>query len=110
MASIRPRGCGAVLRAAAARGRNDQVEPQQDHRRGHRLALLQRAQAGAEGVSRMRAALVATIVALASLIPAPPYAVRDQAVAEEPLPEIGPAPDFALTSQDGVPVALADFR
>jgi protein SCO1/2 len=26
------------------------------------------------------------------------------------LPTIGPAPDFALTSQDGTPVALHDFR
>src|SRR5216683_3344648 len=58
----------------------------------------------------MRAALVVTIAALASLIPAPPHGVRDDAAHEEPLSEIGPAPEFALTSQDGAPVALADFR
>lgn len=28
----------------------------------------------------------------------------------ERLPTIGPAPDFSLTSQDGAPVSLADFR
>jgi NitT/TauT family transport system substrate-binding protein len=41
----------AVLCAAAARGGDDQVHPQQDHRRGNRLALPERAQARAEGVS-----------------------------------------------------------
>jgi protein SCO1 len=57
----------------------------------------------------MRAALVLALVISASLgllwprdvIPAPQ---------EAPLPEIAPAPDFALTSQDGAPVKLADFR
>ena len=29
---------------------------------------------------------------------------------DQPLPTIGPAPDFALTSQDGARVSLADFR
>jgi len=29
---------------------------------------------------------------------------------EPPLPKIGPAPAFALTSQDGLPVRLADLR
>jgi len=33
-----------------------------------------------------------------------------RAAPEERLPEIGPAPDFALTSQDGARVALRDFR
>ena len=32
------------------------------------------------------------------------------AASEERLPEIGPAPDFALVSQDGARVALQDFR
>jgi protein SCO1/2 len=32
------------------------------------------------------------------------------AAAESPLPKIGPAPNFALTSQDGAPVTLSDFR
>jgi protein SCO1/2 len=30
--------------------------------------------------------------------------------AEEPLPQMGPAPDFNLTSQDGTAMTLADFR
>jgi NitT/TauT family transport system substrate-binding protein len=51
VAGVRPRGHDAVLCAAAARGGDDQVHPQQDHRRGHRLALPERAQARAEGVS-----------------------------------------------------------
>jgi protein SCO1 len=33
-----------------------------------------------------------------------------QAAASEPLPQIGPAPDFALTSQDGAEVKLTDLR
>src|SRR5688500_16658541 len=51
MARVRPRGFDAVLRAAAPRDRHDQVEPQQDHRRWHRLALPEPAEARAEGVS-----------------------------------------------------------
>jgi protein SCO1/2 len=58
----------------------------------------------------MRAALVVTIVVLASLIAAQPQHARHPAPQEQPLPEIAPAPEFALTSQDGAPVALADFR
>jgi protein SCO1 len=56
----------------------------------------------------MRAALTVTIVTLASLLAAQPHQAR--VPAEAALPEIGPAPDFALTSQDGAPVALGDFR
>src|SRR5262252_6432094 len=52
MAGARPRGHCALLRAAPARGRDDQVEPAEDHRPGHRLALPQRAQEGAEGMRR----------------------------------------------------------
>jgi protein SCO1 len=33
-----------------------------------------------------------------------------QAVQEAPLPRIGLAPDFTLTSQDGAPVSLTDLR
>jgi protein SCO1/2 len=29
---------------------------------------------------------------------------------QQPLPEIAPAPEFSLTSQDSAPVSLADFR
>jgi protein SCO1 len=34
----------------------------------------------------------------------------DPAAQEQALPKIAPAPDFALTSQDGAPVKLADYR
>ena len=50
LARVRPRGLDAVLCAASARGRHDQVKPQPNPRRGHRLALPQRAQARAEGM------------------------------------------------------------
>ena len=50
LARVRPGGRAALLCASAPRGRHDQVEPQPAARRGHRLALLQRAQARAEGV------------------------------------------------------------
>ncbi|SRR6266540_4956455 len=56
----------------------------------------------------MRAALVIATVVLASLIAAQPHQARHPA--EPPLPEIAPAPEFALTSQDGAQVGLADFR
>ena len=51
VARVRPGGLAAVLRASAPRGRHDQLDPAGDHRRGHRLALPQRDQARAEGVS-----------------------------------------------------------
>ena len=50
MAGIRSRGHDPVLCAAPARSRHDQVEPAEDHRRRHRLALPERAQTRAEGV------------------------------------------------------------
>jgi len=34
----------------------------------------------------------------------------DPAAQEQVLPKIAPAPDFALTSQDGAPVKLSDYR
>jgi protein SCO1 len=64
----------------------------------------------------MRAALTVTagalaIATLAALtvvtLQAPPQQMMSQ---EPPLPKIAPAPEFALTSQDGAPVTLADFR
>ena len=45
-----PEELAALLRAAPPRGRHDQVQPEPAHRRRHRLALPQRAQARAEGV------------------------------------------------------------
>ena len=61
----------------------------------------------------MRAALtltLAVIVTLASLLLVLSRDVPQHAVVEPPLPKIAPAPEFALTSQDGAPVTLADFR
>ena len=46
-----PEEFAALLRAAPARGGHDQLKPQPAHRRRHRLALPERAQARAEGVS-----------------------------------------------------------
>ena len=45
------RGHDAVLCAAVARSGHDQIDPAEDHRRRHRLALPERAQTRAEGVS-----------------------------------------------------------
>jgi protein SCO1/2 len=65
----------------------------------------------------MRAALIlafAALAALASLLlvlsrDAPQHASSAR-ILEPPLPRIAPAPEFVLTSQDGAPVTLADFR
>jgi protein SCO1/2 len=56
----------------------------------------------------MRAALALAFVVLASLMLAQPHG--DLAAQEQALPKIAPAPEFALTSQDGAPVKLADYR
>jgi protein SCO1/2 len=61
----------------------------------------------------MRAALIlalAALVTLASLLLAISRDAPQHASLEPPLPKIAPAPEFALTSQDGAPVTLADFR
>jgi protein SCO1 len=57
----------------------------------------------------MRAVLVLALLMLASL---PPVQAHDAAhqTKQQRLPKIAAAPAFALTSQDGKPVALADFR
>jgi len=39
-----------------------------------------------------------------------PHEVSSQAVQQSPLPKIGPAPGFALTSQDGARVSLSDLH
>jgi protein SCO1/2 len=56
----------------------------------------------------MRAALVLAFVMLASLAPVQAHDAAQ--TKQQHLPNIAPAPAFALTSQDGTPVALADFR
>jgi protein SCO1 len=53
-------------------------------------------------VTRNTAALLLWVI----LFAAPTFAAAPGAV----LPEIGPAPPFTLTSQDGKPVSLADLR
>jgi protein SCO1/2 len=61
----------------------------------------------------MRMALIlglAALVTLASLLLGLSRAAPQPASLEPPLPKMAPAPEFALTSQDGAPVALADFR
>jgi protein SCO1/2 len=49
------------------------------------------------------------VVALAVIVPTP-RAMAHGSEAHGRLPVIGPAPEFALTSQDGKPVSLGDFR
>jgi protein SCO1/2 len=63
----------------------------------------------------MRAAPTAVLAALAiGALAAAAFALNDgpsrHAAQEPPLPKIAPAPAFALTSQDGAQVTLADFR
>ena len=57
----------------------------------------------------MRAALILALLVLMALM-LRPYGTAQQVPQESPLPTIGPAPDFTLTSQDGAQVALADLR
>jgi protein SCO1/2 len=54
----------------------------------------------------MRTGLVLALATLAS----PTSAGAHDASHEQRLPMIAPAPGFALTSQDGLPVTLGDFR
>ncbi len=61
----------------------------------------------------MRATLIlslATVVTSACLLLGFSRDAPQQASLEPPLPKIAPAPEFALTSQDGARVTLADFR
>ena len=59
----------------------------------------------------MRAAMVLAVLVLASLMLAQSHDAADHIISEDPtLPRIAPAPEFTLTSQDGAPVSLADFR
>src|ERR1700745_4444583 len=57
----------------------------------------------------MRAALALIFVVLASLMLAQSYN-SEPAAQVQALPKIAPAPEFALISQDGAPVKLADYR
>src|ERR1700730_11816980 len=106
MARLRPRGHDPVLHASASRSGPDQVDPQEDHCRRHGLALPRRDKARAENVSMWRA----LILTLALLARPTALVLAHDAPHDQRLPTIGPAPNFALISQDGAPVALRDFR
>src|SRR5262245_390829 len=54
MAQARSRRLDTILCVAAARSGSDQVEPEQAHRRRHRLAVLERDQTRAEGVNQRK--------------------------------------------------------
>ena len=58
----------------------------------------------------MRAAFVLALTMLVSSTPAPAHDAPHHHAKQQRLPKIAPAPGFALTSQDGAPVALTDFR
>jgi protein SCO1 len=58
----------------------------------------------------MRAAVILTALVLASLMLAQSRDAADHVSKDPPLPKIAPAPEFTLTSQEGMPVSLADFR
>jgi protein SCO1 len=58
----------------------------------------------------MRAAVVITVLVLASLMLSQSREAADRVSEDPPLPKIAPAPEFTLTSQDGTPVSLVDFR
>src|SRR5712672_775672 len=58
----------------------------------------------------MRGAVILAALVLASLMLAQSRDAADHISQDPPLPKIAPAPEFTLTSQDGTPVSLADFR
>jgi protein SCO1 len=58
----------------------------------------------------MRAAFVLALAMLACITLAPAHDATHHHAKEQRLPKIAPAPAFALTSQDGTRVSLADFR
>ena len=61
-------------------------------------------------MSHARPALILARLALAAWLASRAHGPGAWHRHEQRLPTIGPAPDFALTSQDGAPVALRDFR
>ena len=58
----------------------------------------------------MRAALVLTLLVLATLMLLLPRDDPHSFAREQQLPKIAPAPGFMLTSQDGAQISLADLR
>jgi len=59
---------------------------------------------------RLRRAIILVLAALAWPAPGLAHDASQHAIQDARLPTIGPAPDFALTSQDGARVSLTDFR
>jgi protein SCO1 len=57
-----------------------------------------------------RTAAAAVFLLATALLVIPAWLSAHEAGGDKRLPVIGPAPPFALTSQDGKPVALADLR
>src|SRR2546426_7513 len=83
MARVRSGRHYSLLRLAPARGRDDQVESAEDHRSRHGLALLLRAEEGAEGMINRREFLSGlTLAGTAGLL-----GVRAQPADAEPPPE-----------------------
>ncbi|MFL5095392.1 MAG: SCO family protein [Xanthobacteraceae bacterium] len=58
----------------------------------------------------MRVIYFVALAMLASITPAPAHDAAHHHAKEQRLPKIAAAPAFALTSQDGTPVSLADLR
>ena len=85
------------------------ASPQEDHRRRHRLAVPQRAEEGAEGLTRSVSRTAAGLAVACVLSVAMP-ALAHQPGRDARLPTIGAAPPFALTTADGGRLALADLR
>ena len=77
--------------------------PQTDNRQRHGLAIPRRTKARDEDMSRWPARMLLLLALLAGA------AHAHDAQHNERLPTIGPAPDFALTSQDGARVSLTIF-
>src|SRR3989441_811473 len=92
VAGVQPRRHDALPCPPAPRGRDDQVQSAEDHRPGHRLALSQRAEEGAEGLAprgteatmktRREFLNELTLAGTAGLLGLQPHAVR-----AEPPPE-----------------------
>jgi protein SCO1/2 len=60
---------------------------------------------------RIAAVLVVVLVlVMLAVLLARPRETAGPVAPQQPLPEIAPAPEFTLTSQDGVPVSLAELR
>src|SRR5215831_7668146 len=109
MARVRLGGHDSVLCPAHARGGGDQVEPAEDHRGWDGLAVRQRAEEGAEGLTRIASRTIARLAVTFILSTAMP-ALAHQPGRDGRLPTIAAAPPFALTTADGARLTLSDLR